>query len=1170
MTVRDDQRDQRVGPELPYPQVCLPDLVAAHARRRPGAPAVVQGDLTLSYSVLVGRAAALAASLRAHGIGADDLVGVCVDRRPDLVVALLGVQTAGAGYVPLDPALPAGRLRELAAEARLRVVVGTPAAEAFTGRTVLDVPTGTAPWQPTPATLGTTAYAMFTSGSTGQPKGAVIEHRALTEKITSIAEFSGFDTATRCLAFASIGFDASVADMLAPLAAGGTVVLAGDAERADPTRLYRICAEHAVDVVVLPPPILPLLDPDRLPGVRLVVTGGEATGPEQVGRWTAGGRRFISVYGPTEATVLVTWFEGSGDWTRPIPIGRPAANHRIHLVDDELREVGPGEIGEVLAGGPGLGRGYLFDAARTAERFLPDPFSGKPGERLYRTGDLARWLPDGSLEFLGRADRQVKIRGQRIELGEVEAVLRRHPDVDLASVQVRAGAGGQELVAYVATGLAPAELRDYCARLLPPAAVPARMLTMPALPITINGKIDTERLAALDLAGPAHVPSGEPPATDTERLVAQAWAALLDVPAVGRDDDFFHQGGHSITAMRLVADLRERLGRDLAIEDVLVGRTPRGIAARAVAAAGTGPADAAVRGRPPALSPAQQRLWFLDRYFPAAASAYNVAFAERITGPLDVAALATALTAVADRQQILRWRIPERDGVPYAVADPSTPVPLPVRDLAPGTDLAGHLAASAATPFALATDTLWRAELIRAGADEHVLAVYAHHAVFDGWSQSLFYADLAAAYRAALGDGPPLPPLPATYGDYVAWRADRARRRAAADLDWWLEHLTGAPVVLRLPGGRDRPAEQTYTSATVRTRLDRAATAALTDLAAGLGATPAAAVLAAFTLVLGRRTGLPDLVVGTPTVDRRAADFEPMVGFFIEIAPLRLRRTPGAGFAAHVRAAWEELLAALAHPEAPVERIVGGLGLGGLLDRSPLVQVLFNMYTFDEPRLDLAGLSAEPVPVPAPGSPFDLTLYGITRDGRLRVEIVFNPDVYGEALISDVLADVERLLRAGAADPERPVAELPAWTAVPAGTAGDVPRAARVTRAAGRAGVPAARPATATERRIASVWCDVLGVPEVAATDSFFDVGGGSLAVAVVQRQLNRLLGTNLRVVDLFHHPTVRALAAHLDSLGAPSSGEDAEDEAVARAARRGALRRQRVQRRPVVEEEPR
>jgi hypothetical protein len=626
--------------------------------------------------------------------------------------------------------------------------------------------------------------------------------------------------------------------------------------------------------------------------------------------------------------------------------------------------------------------------------------------------------------------------------------------------------------------------------------------------------------------------------------------------------------------MRLVADLRERLGRDIAVEDVLTGRTLRGIAARADAAAEASPATV-TRGRPPALSPAQQRLWFLDRYFPAAASAYNVAFAERLTGPLDIAALATALTAVADRQQILRWRIPDTDGVPYAVADPPAPVFLPVRELAPGTDLATHLAAGATVPFTLATDTLWRAELIRTGADEHVLAVYAHHAVFDGWSQSLFYADLATAYRAALGDGTPLPPLAATYGDYVAWRADRSRRRAGQDLDWWLEHLTGVPVVVELPGGGDRPAEQTFTSATVTTRLDRAATGALTALAAGLGATPAAAVLAAFALVLARRTGHPDLVIGTPTVDRRAADFEPMVGFFIEIAPLRLRPAAEAGFAEHVRAAWEELLAALAHPEAPVERVVGGFGLGGLLDRSPLVQVLFNMYTFDEPKLELAGLVTEPVPVAAPGSPFDLTLYGVTRDGQLRVEIVFNPDVYGAGLMTAVLGEVEQVLRAGAADPRRPVSQLPGWAAIPAGQPGDVPRAVRVRRAVGRSGAITDRPATATEHRIASVWCDVLGVPEVAATDSFFDVGGGSLAVAVVQRQLNRLLGTNLRTVDLFRYPTVRTLATHLDAAPASteSPGGSAEDAAVERAARRGAARRQRALRRstggPAAEDDP-
>ncbi|HEX6872696.1 MAG TPA: AMP-binding protein, partial [Micromonosporaceae bacterium] len=305
-----------IGPILPYPERCLPELVAEQAARHPDALAVVQGEQRLSYRDLLGRASALAEELRARGVAADALVGVCLDRQPSLVVALLGVLTAGAGYVPLDPALPAQRLRAMARQARLSLVVGS---ELFEGAEPVPVPDRLVPYRPGPATPATTAYAMFTSGSTGRPKGVVIEHRALTEIVTAVTDFAGLDQTSRCLAFASIGFDASVVDLLAPLAAGGTVVLASDADRADPTRLHRICTEHHVDVVTLPPPLLPVVDPDRMPDLRVVITGGEAPGPEQVGRWTSGGRRFINVYGPTETTVLVTWFEGSGTWTRPLP-----------------------------------------------------------------------------------------------------------------------------------------------------------------------------------------------------------------------------------------------------------------------------------------------------------------------------------------------------------------------------------------------------------------------------------------------------------------------------------------------------------------------------------------------------------------------------------------------------------------------------------------------------------------------------------------------------------------------------------------------------------------------------------------------------------------------------------------------------------------------------------
>ncbi len=1138
------------GPPLAYPDRCLPDLVADHARLRPDAVAVEQGDRRLTYRELVGATGAVASALREHGVGHDEPVGVCLDRRPEVAAALLGVMAAGAGCVPLDPALPPDRLRAMAEEAGLRTVVGDYPFGDVDGVEVVPLPEHPASYRSGPATAATTALVLFTSGSTGRPKGVVLEHGGLTEFVTSFAAFAGMNHDTRCLGFATISFDACVLDLLTPLAAGGTVALASAAHRADPTRLHRFCADHAVNTVYLPAALLPVADPALLPDVRLIMTGGEAPGPEQVGRWTAGGRRFFSVYGPTEATVLVTWFDATGHWERPLPLGVPANNHRVHIVDAALREVPVGEPGELLTGGPGLARGYLGDPARTAARFVADPFSGEPGARLYRTGDLARWLPDGTLEFLGRIDRQIKIRGQRIELAEVEAVLRGHPDVHHAAVEVLAG---PELVAYLAgTVTDVAELRAHCARRLADASVPTRILVVEHLPVNANGKVDFARLRELT-ADHAARPAADPPATPAELRVAEGWAAVLGAQPTERDADFFSHGGHSITAMRLVTDLRARLGRDVVIEDVLTGRTLRGIAAKAAVAAPVG-AEPPVRGRPPALSPAQQRLWFLDRYSPAAGAAYNAVLAERVTGGIDLPALTAALAAVATRQQVLRWRIPDTDGTPHAVIDPPGPVPLTVLPVRPD-ELPARLAAGVARPFDLAADTLWRVELFRLGPEEHVLAVYAHHAVFDGWSQALLYDDLAAAYARALGGEPAdLPDLPATYGDYVAWRAERTARRGAADLAWWLDHLTGVPAVLQLPSTRERPAEQTYTSASLTATLDTASTAEVAALAARLGATPAAVLLAAFGLVLSWQSGLPDLVVGTPTVDRRHADFERMVGFFIDIAPLRLRCTGDAGFADHVRAARDELLAALAHPEAPLERIVDGLGLGGLLDRNPLVQVLFNMYTFAAPRLELAGTASEPVPVTAPGSPFDLTMYGVERDGRLRLEILYSTDVYDDERMAAVLAEVQRVVAEGVADPDRPVRDLPGAEPVPRG--GPVELAApRATRG----GTGSVRPATPTERAVAAVWCEVLGLTEVGAGDNFFDVGGRSLTAAAVQRRVNRVLGADLRVMDLFRHPTVRMLAAHLDAGGSAGTGADGDrDPAVARAATRGAARRER------------
>jgi acyl carrier protein len=662
--------------------------------------------------------------------------------------------------------------------------------------------------------------------------------------------------------------------------------------------------------------------------------------------------------------------------------------------------------------------------------------------------------------------------------------------------------------------------------------VPSRIHVVPELPLASSGKVDLDTLlAALAPTGMSE-PTGE---------VGELWAELLG-PA-GPDDDFFDAGGHSITAMRLVAAIRARLGKDVAVEDVLASRTLRAIAAR-VAGAPTLPDEPPVRGRGPALSPAQRRLWFLEQFGTDAAAAYHIAFAERLRGPLDIPALRAALAAVATRHEILRWRIVERDGEPVAVADQPGPVPLPVADL-DEHELPTRLSAMAREPFRLATDTLWRTRLFRLGPEDHVLAVTAHHAVFDGWSQAQLYRDVAAAYAGAA-----LAPLPATYGDYVAWRADRQRRRSERDLAWWVSHLDGVPTVLELPGDAPRPAEQTFAGASTALSLDSPTTARIAELAAGQGATPSAVLLTALGIVAARLTGLTDLVIGTPTVDRRETDFEDLIGFFVEIAPLRLRIDQHASFAEQVRATRDELLDALAHPEAPLERIVPALGLGGRLDRGPLVQVLFNMFNFPAPALDLPGTTSEPVRVTGPGSPFDLTVYGIERDGRLCLEVVYNTDLFTEARMAALLDALREVVTHGVADPDAPTGKLAPALIGPASPP-EVPRA-RPRPASAPVTEP---PVTPTERTIAALWCEVLGRDAVGATESFFDAGGSSLSIVVVQQRLNRLLEKDLRVVDLFRYPTVRALASHLDGSGGSA------DAAVERAAQRGAARRARQRR---------
>jgi amino acid adenylation domain-containing protein len=1032
---------------------CVHRLFEAQAERTPGAVALVFGEEEVTYRELNRRANQLAHHLRGLGIGPEVLVGICVERSVEMVVGLLGILKAGGAYVPLDPAFPKERIAFMLEDARVPLVltqehlaaglsgqgarlVRLDADVEAIGRHSTEGPTGG-------ARADNLAYVIYTSGSTGRPKGVQITHASLVNFLASMGQEPGLAEQDTLLAVTTLSFDIAGLEIFLPLTVGARVVLVPRDVAQDGKRLAKKLATSAATVMQATPATWQMLLEagwSGSPGLK-VLCGGEAMPPDLAWQLRRRCASLWNVYGPTETTIWSTVHRVDGRGG-PVPIGRPIANTQVYVTDRRCQPVPVGVVGELLIGGDGLARGYLGRPERSAEKFIPSPFSDNPESRLYRTGDLARWLPSGELECLGRLDHQVKVRGFRIEPGEVEAALLRHPAVHQTAVVARdVVPGDRRLVAYLVADGHPlpshSELHRFLRGQLPEYMVPSAFVALDGLPLTPNGKVDRKALPAPPEA-PARQQEADAAATPAEEIVAGVWAEVLDLDRVGPHDNFFELGGHSLLATRVAARLGDLFSVDVSVAALFEAATVAELARRIEAEQAGGPAQAheligpAAAEERAALSFAQQRLWFLDQWQPGT-GVYNIAAAMRLSGPLDGAALERSLREIVRRHEVLRTTFPSARGQPAQVIAQDLPLRLPLTDLGglPEGEReaeARRLAAEVArAPFDLACGPLLRVKLVRLGDEEHLFLVAMHHIVSDGWSIGVLNREVAALYGAyAAGGESPLPELPLQYADYAAWQRRRLQGAALQEqLDYWRGRLAGAPAALDLPTDRPRPAAPSYRGATLRFELPGSFAEAARALARREGCTLYMVLLAAFQALLHRYSGQDDFCVGTPIAGRGRPEAEGLVGCFVNTLVLRGDLSGDPSFAELLGRAREACLGAYAHQDVPFERLVEELQPKRDRSRSPLFQVMFALQNAPQQALELAGLRLAPWDIDTATSKFDLTLRLAEWEGGLRGELEYSTELYEPGTAERLVGHYRALLEGATADPGRRVSELP-------------------------------------------------------------------------------------------------------------------------------------------------
>ncbi|HVI72274.1 MAG TPA: amino acid adenylation domain-containing protein, partial [Pyrinomonadaceae bacterium] len=1057
LTWNDTQRD--FGP--PH---SIQELFELSVARAPHAVAVTCGSESLTYLELDQRVNQLAFRLRQLGVGPEVIVGVCLGRSMEMVVALLAVLKAGGALLQLDLSYPAERLVFMLEDSQVSLLLTRAHLRErfphYNGAVLcLDEmePVTEAECASLPAVITRPeqlAWIFYTSGSTGRPKGVMTTQGAAVNFLRYLVEEYELSGADVVLQMAALSFDASMRDILGPLMAGAAVILLEDEVARDPRTWLETIEEQGVTCLLsVVPTMLNTLTETAIErhwtsdSLRLVLCSGENLLLSDCLRLRSvfgEDLSIVNLYGPTECTMTQSYYRviKSAPAQGIALAGRPIPNTDFYILDQHYNPVPVGVAGEVFIGGEGLARGYLNSPDLTAHKFIPHPFSVAPGARLYQTGDRARYRRDGNMEVLGRLDQQIKIRGQRVETAEVEETLGESASLQNAVVIAREDRPGEKcLVAYVVASQPQAtlnfhELREALRSKLPDYMIPSAFVQMDHLPLTPNGKVDRRALPVPDYAGRELTAGYVAPRGPMEELLAGIWSQLLGVERVSRNDNFFEVGGHSLLATRLVSRVRATLNVDIPLRAVFeypnISQFASYIERELNSNRDGAPQLVAVaRDRDLPLSFAQQRLWFLDQLEPGS-PLYNMPSPLRLDGELNHAVLDKAFREIVRRHEVLRTRFEETDGRPIQLVEPSIDLHISLVDFSALTSLQHesllqhYVTNEAQRGFDLARGPLVRAILLRLNASEHVLLFTMHHIISDAWSMGVLVNEVATLYRAFLkGEPSPLPELAIQYADYAVWQREWLQgEMLERQVEYWRERLADAPAELALPTDHARPLVQSHHGASQTMVLAESLTEQLRELSRREGVTLFMTLLAGWSVLLGRYAGVRDVTIGTPIAGRTRAEIESLIGFFVNTLALRVNWESDWTVVELLRAVREVCLGGFSHQELPFEKLVEELQPERSLGRTPVFQVMLVLQNAPTESLELPGLTMSGIRARDDVAKFELSLSLIESENTLLGGFEYNADLFDATTIKRLSGHFQTLLQAMIAHPEEKLSRL--------------------------------------------------------------------------------------------------------------------------------------------------